>query len=176
MPPRGIRRDRGPVDPLAPLFQQPMNVKVGLVWTFTLVGLALVVSALMRAKGTLYMGFAAFSLAFALWFSWSHWVNLSHHWTQRDLFWRYYDKRRPYEPITAYMMDWKGETFYSKNTVRQIKDSAARMAIYGQLPGRKWALVEQARLGLLRQAVGAEKTVTPIDRDLNVKFVLVTIE
>jgi 4-amino-4-deoxy-L-arabinose transferase-like glycosyltransferase len=166
----------GAADPLAPLFQQPINVKLGLVWTFTLVGLVLVVSALMRAKGALYMAFATFSLAFALWFSWSHWVDLSHHWTQRDLFWRYYDKRRPYEPITAYMMDWKGETFYSKNTVRQIKDSAARMAIYGQLPGRKWALVEQARLGLLRQALGAEKTVTPIDRDLNVKFVLVTIE
>jgi hypothetical protein len=103
-------------------------------------------------------------------------VDLSHHWTQRDLFWRYYDQRRPDEPITAYMMDWKGETFYSRNTVRQDKDSAPRLAIYGQLPGRKWALVEQPRLGLLRQALGAEKVVTPIDRNLNVKFVLVTIE
>jgi hypothetical protein len=36
--------------------------------------------------------------------------------------------------------------------------------------------VEQVRLGLLRQAVGADKVVTPIDRNLNVKFVLVTIE
>jgi 4-amino-4-deoxy-L-arabinose transferase-like glycosyltransferase len=166
----------GAADPLGLLLRQPMNVKLGLTWTFTLAGLALTAAALLRAPAVLYSSFGALALCFALWFSWSHWVDLAHHWTQRDLFWRYYDQRRPYEPITAYMMDWKGETFYSKNTVRQIKDSPPRLTLYGQLPGRKWALVEQARLGLLRQAVGAEKTVTPIDKDLNVKFVLVTIE
>jgi 4-amino-4-deoxy-L-arabinose transferase-like glycosyltransferase len=170
----GLRTGAG--DPLGLLLRQPMNVKLGLAWTFTLAGVAVTAAALRRAPAALYASFATLALCFALWFSWSHWVDLSHHWTQRDLFWRYYDQRRPYEPITAYMMDWKGETFYSKNTVRQIKDSPARLTIYGQLPGRKWALVEQARLGLLRQAVGTEKTVTPIDRDLNAKFVLVTIE
>ncbi|HMK73889.1 MAG TPA: dolichyl-phosphate-mannose--protein mannosyltransferase, partial [Myxococcaceae bacterium] len=153
-----------------------MNAKAMLGSTFLLAGFVCTVAALFRAKSVLFSSFAALALGFALWFSWSHWVDLSHHWTQRDLFWRYYDRRRPSEPITAYMMDWKGETLYSKNTVRQIKDSAPRLGLYAQLPGRKWALVEQARLGLLRQAVGTDHTVTPIDRDLNVKFVLVTIE
>ncbi len=163
-------------DPLLLLLRQPLNVKTAMGWCFAMAGVALVVAAVRGARAELFTTFCVLSLGFALWFSWSHWVDLSHHWTQRDLFWRYYDQRRPYEPITAYMMDWKGETFYSRNTVRQIKDSAPRLTIYGQLPGRKWALVEQARLGLLRQAVGPDKPVNPIDRNLNVKFVLVTIE
>jgi 4-amino-4-deoxy-L-arabinose transferase-like glycosyltransferase len=166
----------GVSDPLILLIRTPLNVKTGMGWAFTLAGGALAMAALRRAQAELFTGFVALSLGFALWFSWSRWVDLSHHWTQRDLFWRYYDQRRPSEPIAAYMMDWKGETFYSRNTVRQDKDSAPRLTLYGQLPGRKWALVEQARLGLVRQAVGADKVVTPIDRNLNVKFVLVTIE
>ncbi len=166
----------GANDPLIVLLRQPLNVKACMGWTFTLAGAALVVAAVRRARAELFTTFCALALGFALWFSWSRWVDLSHHWTQRDLFWRYYDQRRPTEPIAAYMMDWKGETFYSRNTVRQDKDSAPRLTAYGQLPGRKWALVEQARIGLLRQAVGADKTVNPIDRNLNVKFVLVTIE
>lgn len=158
------------------LLHEPLNVKSGMGWSFGLGGIALGVAALRRARVELFSAFCALSLGFALWFSWSHWVDLSHHWTQRDLFWRYYDQRRPYEPIAAYFMDWKGETFYSRNTVRQDKESAPRMTLYGQLPGRKWALVEQPRLTLLRQAIGADKTITPVDRNLNVKFVLVTIE
>ena len=81
--------------------------------------------------------FGALALGFALWFSWSHWVDLSHHWTQRDLFWRYYDRRKPGEPIVAYMMDWQGETFYSRNTVKQIKDSPQRMAAFANLARSK---------------------------------------
>ena len=37
-------------------------------------------------------------------------------------------------------------------------------------------LVEHNRLGILKGAVGAGKTVNLIDKDLNNKFVLVTIE
>jgi 4-amino-4-deoxy-L-arabinose transferase-like glycosyltransferase len=117
------------------------------------------------------------ALVFALWFNWGHWVDLSHHWTQRDQFWRYYTNRRPGEPIAAFLMNWRGETFYSRNTVKQIKDNAnVGMYNYAQQPGRKWALVEHNRLGILKGAVGADKNVTLIDKDLNNKFVLVTIE
>jgi 4-amino-4-deoxy-L-arabinose transferase-like glycosyltransferase len=156
--------------------RQPMNVKLGLAWAFTLGGAGAVLAALRQSRAGLFSTFGALALGLSLWFSWSHWVDLSHHWTQRDLFWRYYDRHKPGEPIVAYMMDWKGETFYSKNTVRQIKDSPARMTAFAQLPGRKWALVEHNRLGLLRQAAGAEHRIEQVDRDLNVKFVLVTID
>ena len=153
-----------------------MNVKVGMIWAFTLGGVAAALAALRNSRTGLVGSLGALALGFALWFSWSHWVDLSHHWTQRDLFWRYYDRRAPGEPIVAYMMDWKGETFYSKNTVKQIKDSPARMAAYASLPGRKWALVEHPRLGLLRQAIGPDHRIEQVDRDLNMKFVLVTID
>ncbi len=161
---------------LAVNLRLPVNVKTGMVWAFTLGGVAAAVAALRGSRAGLVGSLGALALGFALWFSWSHWVDLSHHWTQRDLFWRYYDRRNPGEPIVAYMMDWKGETFYSRNTVKQIKDSPARMTAFGNLPGRKWALVEHPRLGLLRQAVGAEHRIEQVDRDLNVKFVLVTID
>ena len=68
---------------------------------------------------------------FALWFNWSHWVDLSHHWTQRDLFWRYYAQRKPGEPIAAFLMNWRGETFYSRNTVKQIKDNNLLVPVRG---------------------------------------------
>jgi 4-amino-4-deoxy-L-arabinose transferase-like glycosyltransferase len=154
----------------------PVNVKMGMIWAFTIGGVAAALAALRNSRTGLVGSLGALALGFALWFSWSHWVDLSHHWTQRDLFWRYYDRRAPGEPIVAYMMDWKGETFYSRNTVKQIKDSPARMAAFANLPGRKWALVEHPRLGLLRQAVGTDHRIEQVDRDLNVKFVLVTID
>lgn len=164
------------VDLIAPNLRQAMNVKQVLGWTFALGGLGAALAAALKARGALFGVFGALALGFALWFSWSHWVDLSHHWTQRDLFWRYYDRRKPGEPIVAYMMDWKGETFYSRNAVKQIKDSPQRMAAFANLPGRKWALVEHPRLGLLRQAIGPEHRIEPVDRDLNVKFLLVTID
>lgn len=133
------------------------------------------VAALMGARTMLFGGFSAFALAFALWFNWGHWVDLSHHWTQRDLFWRYYKLRQPGEPITSFLMNWRGETFYSRNTVKQIRDNGI-LRQYADQPGREWALVEHNRLGVLKSAVGTEKTVTLIERDLNNKFVLVTID
>lgn len=164
------------VNTLALNLRAPVNLKMGMIWAFTLGGVAAAIAAVRGSRAGLVGSFGALAMGFALWFSWSHWVDLSHHWTQRDLFWRYYDRRNPGEPIVAYMMDWKGETFYSKNTVKQIKDSPARMAAFANLPGRKWALVEHPRLGLLRQAVGPEHRIEQVDRDLNVKFVLVTID
>ena len=163
------------LDPLLPTLLQGMNVKSALGFAFAVAGTVCVVAALIRAKTLLFGSFWALAFAFALWFNWSHWVSLSHHWTQRDLFWRYYAQRKPDEPIAAFMMNWRGETFYSKNTVKQIKDNA-KMAQYGALPGRKWALVEHNRLQILKNTVGQEKSVRAIDRDLNNKFVLVTID
>jgi 4-amino-4-deoxy-L-arabinose transferase-like glycosyltransferase len=142
-----------------------------------LVGLAVALFAMMRSKVGVFGSSLAGVLAFALWFNWSHWVDLSHHWTQRDQFWRYYTMRKPGEPIAAFLMNWRGETFYSRNTVKQIKDNPnVGMQQYAAQPGREWSLVEHNRLPILKQAVGADKTVTLVDKDLNNKFVLVTIE
>jgi len=154
---------------------EPVNIRVALGFGFGIAITLCIIAALLRARVMLFGSFWALAFAFAIWLNWNHWVDLSHQWTQRDLFWRYYAQRKPDEPIAAFMMNWRGETFYSKNTVKQIKDNA-RMSQYAALPGRKWALVEHDRVGVLRNAVGADKTITLIDKDLNNKFVLVSIE
>lgn len=158
--------------------REVLTVKSGLGVFFGVAGGLMVLGALSRSKTAVFATFWALSASFALWLGWSHWVDLSHHWTQRDLFWRYYDQRQESEPIAAFLMNWRGETFYSRNTVQQIPSerSSERMRQYAAQPGREWALVEHNRLGILRNAVGTDKNVTVIDRDLNNKFVLVTID
>jgi 4-amino-4-deoxy-L-arabinose transferase-like glycosyltransferase len=130
-----------------------------------------------RSRFGLFSTFATLATLWALWFSWGHWVDLSHHWTQRDLFWRYYDNAKPGEPIAAFQMDWKGETFYSRNTVKQITPET-KLAEYFALPGRKWSLVEQGmRLRLLQQiATRGGHQVKVWDQNLNAKLVLVSVD
>jgi hypothetical protein len=153
----------------------PLKTTMG--YAFILAGVFAGAFTYWRAKVSVFTTGLATAMVFALWFNWGHWVDLSHHWTQRDQFWRYFTNRRPGEPIAAFLMNWRGETFYSRNQVKQIKDNAnVGMYNYAAQPGREWALVEHNRLGILKGAVGADKNVTLIDKDLNNKFVLVTIE
>ncbi|AKQ64426.1 Polymyxin resistance protein ArnT, undecaprenyl phosphate-alpha-L-Ara4N transferase [Myxococcus hansupus] len=174
---RGFRQPAAE-DSLLKALSEPVNIKKSLGFTFAVAGGMAVVASLMRARAMLFGTFWVLAAGMALWFNWSHWVDLSHHWTQRDLFWRYYAQRQPGEPIIAYMMNWRGETLYSQNTVEQYRasDANARMRATAMRPGRTWALVEHNRLNLLRTAVGSDKVVTPVDRDINNKFLLVTID
>lgn len=121
---------------------------------------------------------AALAIACAGFLSWSHWVTFGHHWTQKELFARYWRESTGGEPIAAFFMDWKGETFYSQNTVVQLgpanyqRDTPAFL----QHPGRKWVLVEHSRLPWLQQLVGPRHTVTAVEPELNNKFVLLAID
>ncbi len=115
------------------------------------------------------------AVAFAIFLGWFQWRRLSPHWTQRDLFWEYYHQSSPDEPIGAYLMNWRGETFYSRNTVKQLKKQQD-LAEFVEAPGaRKWVLVEQARLSVMRQALGNSARVKVIESRNN-KFVLTTVE
>lgn len=155
----------------------PWSIKQCMHFGF-MAGLAsLAVAAFLKAKRALFALAAAGTLFFALWFSWSHWVDLSAHWTQRDQFWRYYTRRQPGEPIAAFMMNWRGETLYSRNRVEQFRsgNAVAELQSYANRPGRKWALVEHGRLSVVTNALSRHR-VTLVDRDLNDKFVLLTIE
>ncbi|MEW5737842.1 MAG: glycosyltransferase family 39 protein [Myxococcota bacterium] len=153
-----------------------LTLKKLLLYGTVAFGLVAGLFVVLKRRVELFATGLAGALVFALWFSWSHWVDLSHHWTQRDQFWRYFSQRRAGEPIAAFLMNWRGETFYSRNTVKQIKDNPnVGMQNYAAQPGRKWSLVEHARLGILKSAVG-NRNVTLVDKDLNNKFVLVIIE
>jgi len=118
------------------------------------------------------------ALAFAIFCGWFHWRRLSPHWTQRDLFWEYYHQSTPDEPIGAYLMNWRGETFYSRNTVRQVGRAAPSATLQDFLNGpgaRKWMLVEQARLAALRGAIGGSARLRVVE-SRNIKFVLTLLE
>jgi 4-amino-4-deoxy-L-arabinose transferase-like glycosyltransferase len=120
----------------------------------------------------------ALALAFAIFCGWFHWRRLSPHWTQRDLFWEYYRNSTPDEPIGAYLMNWRGETFYSKNTVRQVGRAAPSASLQDFVNGpgaRKWILVEQGRLGALRTALGTTARLRTVESRNN-KFVLAVLE
>ncbi|MFN2548010.1 MAG: ArnT family glycosyltransferase [Myxococcales bacterium] len=125
------------------------------------------------------MALVGLALAFAVFLGWYHWRKLSPHWTQRDLFWEYYHQSQPDEPIGAYQMNWRGEQFYSQNTVREIVRQGAPMCTLAEFmngPGaRKWILVEQARLGNLRQALGGMGKLRVVESRNN-KFALTVVE
>jgi 4-amino-4-deoxy-L-arabinose transferase-like glycosyltransferase len=162
-------------DPLLGRMLETVNLKTALGFVFMVAALLMVISAAARARTMLFGTFWALAFGFALWFSWNHWVDLTHHWTQRDLFWKYYELRKPDEPIAAYLMNWRGETFYSRNQVKQIKEPQ-RLTQYANQPGREWALVEHNRLGLLKTAVGSHTVTAHSTAETNNKFVLVSIE
>lgn len=126
---------------------------------------------LLAVSGTL-------ALSLALWLSWSHWVSLSHHWTQRDLFGRYWQQREPNEPIAVYFMDWKGETFYSRNQVLQLKPDnwSVELPRFIDQPGRKWMLTEHSRLNALRSVIPQTHPMRLVESALNNKFVLVVVD
>jgi hypothetical protein len=113
------------------------------------------------------------ALLLGVWLTSSHWVALSHHWTQRDLFWQYYRLAAPGEPIAVFWMDWKGETFYSRNEVVQVKPGHEALALeLARRPGRAFFLVEHNRMGMLQQALPGQR-LEVIEPNLNNKFVMV---
>ncbi len=76
------------------------------------------------------------------------------------------------------MMNWRGETFYSRNTVRQVGRAAPSATLQEFVAGpgtRKWVLAEQARLGALRNALGATARLKVVESRNN-KFVLAVLE
>jgi hypothetical protein len=93
------------------------NIKQLMGMGMVLAGVLTGLFATLRSRAMMFTSALASVMVFALWFNWSHWVQLSHQWTQRDQFWRYYKDRNPDEPIAAFLMNWRGETFYSRNTV-----------------------------------------------------------
>lgn len=117
---------------------------------------------------------AVLAVSLAVYVSSYHWRKLTPHWTQRDIFWVYHQQSTPSEPIAAYQMNWRGETFYSKNRVRQIRE-AADIRSFVAHPGREWIIIEHSRLAGLKSTLGSRYTVRTIDKSSN-KFALVVVE
>lgn len=104
------------------------------------------------------------------------WARTSQHWSQRWLNQTYEQMKKPGEPLLAFQMDWKGETFYSKNTEIQIKKNASDLRTAVDRPGREFVLVQTDRMDNLKSALGAAKNrLTVVDKS-NAKWLLVLVE
>jgi hypothetical protein len=130
---------------------------LGAVTAVALAGLAL--GAARRSGRLAAGGLVAAAVLSASWISWIHWPDLAAHWTQREVF-RLLRQQRPgpAEPAVAWLMNWRGETFYGENRVREIADPA-RMREAASRLGRLWVVTEEERIPALRGAVGGAKRI-----------------
>jgi hypothetical protein len=120
-----------------------------------LLGLAL--AAVRRSGRGAAWTLAGVALALAAWLSWAHWREVVPHWSQRDAFATLRaEGPAPDEVVVAWRMNWRGETFYGRNEVREVLDPA-RMREVASRPGRLWVITEEARIPALAGAVGAAK-------------------
>ena len=128
---------------------------ITLLASLALVGFALAV--LRRSARVAAGSLVAASLLTTAWVSWVHWPELAAHWTQREVFdaWKA-EAPEPDEPLVAWQMNWRGETFYGRNRVREVVDPA-RMREVAARPGRLWVVTEEERVPSLGSAVGPGK-------------------
>lgn len=132
-----------------------------------------------QGRATAMLGFGAIGIIFAAWISHHHFNYLSQHWSQAHMFKTYFDEKKGDEPIYAYQLNWRGETFYSRNTVIQVKESGAnqRMRELTDRPGREFIVVEQSRFPTLKNVLSADKRerIRILDKS-SIKFYLLVVE
>ena len=156
----------------------PVPFKAVLLISLALLSLALAYSLARRRADRFVGAVVAFSAVVALFLSWEHWPALGRHWTQRELLTNYFSRRQPGEPLGAFLMNWKGETFYTRNEVVQLsaRDPRAELTALAQRPGRAFVVVEHARLPMLRSALPVGQRVEVLAPETMNKFALVILE
>ncbi len=132
-----------------------------------------------RQKGHAMLSFGAMALVFGFWISHYHFNMLSPHWSQYYLWDTYHSEKVGDEPIYAYQLNWRGETFYSRNRILQVKEAGAnqRMRALVDRPGREFIITEQSRFHTLRNVLSPDKRdkIRIIDRSNN-HFYLCVVE
>ncbi len=148
-------------------------------------GFAIVCSALVFAtawrltRPVFTHAFVAAAVLFSAWTLNVYMIDLTPHWSQRDLVKRYYrERKKPSEAFVAWQMNWKGENFYTGNRVAVFVDLDNKKVKewLEKRPGeRVFAVLEHKRLDRFKGLVGkrAVKALTG-ERDNN-KFVLVEV-
>ncbi len=103
-------------------------------------------------------------------------ARASAHWSQRALVASYLSLRESGDSLVVYQMDWKGETFYSKNSEIQIAKNVSDLRLAVARPGREFIVVQSDRLEGLKAALGRpEGRLRVVDKS-NAKWVLVVID
>jgi 4-amino-4-deoxy-L-arabinose transferase-like glycosyltransferase len=118
-------------------------------------------------------------------------IELSPHWSQKHVIASYFAKRRgPEEPLLAWQLYWRGENFYTKNSIYNAVNpqektvflgdhNAEKMQAYFTAhPGKRvFFVVERTRFESLRQLLpaAARSTLNVVD-DSNNKIYLATAQ
>jgi hypothetical protein len=120
-------------------------------------GAAMVLNHLLKDRAKQMLAFGGLGVVMGLWCSHYHFNMLSPHWSQYHLWKTYYEEREGDEPIYAYQLNWRGETFYSRNRTLQImgKNANRRMRELVEQPGREFIITEQSRYDTLRNVLPA---------------------
>ena len=128
-----------------------------LLWLLVAGSLGLAIAAGRRSARVAVGSLAGVAVLLSAWLSWFHMRELAPHWTQREIFaaWRA-ERPGPDEPVVAWLMNWRGETFYGRRMVREVVDPA-RMRELAARPGRQWVVTEPHRIPALGSAVGPGK-------------------
>ena len=142
-------------------------------------GVAMVGAYLLRQRGRALLAFGLTAALFGAWISHHHFNYLAPHWGQKHLFETFYGEKKGDEPIYAFQLNWRGETFYSRNKVLQVKESGANQRIRELVdrPGREFIVTEQSRFHTLKGVLSPDKRdkVRILDRSNN-KFYLLVVE
>lgn len=143
---------------------------------FTIGGALVIYFYVFKRQRYAFYSYMATALAFALFLVHVYFNLITPHYSQKYLFDTYYKMRRGNEPIAAYLMNWRGETFYSRNTVRQLKSNSETKS-YANGPGRKFILVEASRYNSLKNLLSNEMKgkFRIVDRSSN-KFYLTIVD
>lgn len=122
-------------------------------------------------------------VAFAVWAINIYILQLSPHWSQKELFRLYYELRKsPEEPIIAHQVGWRGEHFFSGNHTlttdgnnpleKYINDYRGKRLFIITPPGR----IESIRATVEKVIPGGGKKVTLIHPEVCCHFNLVMID
>lgn len=160
-------------------YPREVNPRTLLVVMVTVASVLMALTYIAKRRGQTMLAFLAFAAVFGAWVSHHHFNYLSPHWGQGYLFETYFDERRGDEPIYAYQLNWRGETFYSRNRVLQVKEAGANERIRALVdkPGREFIITEQSRFHTLKNVLSPDKRekLQILDHSNN-KFYLCVVE
>lgn len=133
-----------------------------------------------RARRQVVVGLSAVAVLFAAWGIDVYFVKTSPHWGQRETVLAYYRAKQEIPgPIMAFQMNWKGENFYTGNSIPAFVSSGKKFQDYVLEQKKKgvktfYFMTEHGRMGSLANELGGprvfDKLTTP---ELNNKFGLV---
>jgi hypothetical protein len=147
---------------------------------FAIVATVLLFVAAARAlRPVATQAFVALGVMFTLFYLDVYMVDLTPHWSQRDLVQRYYRERKSAkEPLVAWQMNWKGENFYTGNRVAvfvDLNNKEFTSWIDKHKGTTTYVVLEHGRLPRLKTLMGARKVESLTDERDNNKFLLVRV-